>query len=77
VRIATGQLGAKPYIFVWDTNTLQPLCTFKGALTKGISSIAFSSSGDKLCAAAIDNYHEIAVFDITAKSKMGGCLLFK
>lgn len=39
---------------MWDTNTLVPLCTFRGQLTKGIVSLAFSVSGDKLAAAAID-----------------------
>jgi len=33
---------------------LIPLCTFRGHLSKGIVSLAFSASGDKLAAAAID-----------------------
>lgn len=75
VKVATGQIGAKPLIFIWDTNTLVPLCTFKGQLTKGIVSLAFNPSGDKLAASCIDLNHEIAVFDITAKSHNGGVLL--
>lgn len=72
VRVATAQVGGKPSIFVWDSNTFQQLCHFKGGLKNGISSLAFSPSGDKLAAAAIDAHHEIAVFDITTKSKSGG-----
>jgi hypothetical protein len=54
-----------------------PTCTFKGQLTKGIACIAFTPSGDKLVAAAVDVNHEIGVFDITAKSKTGGVMVVK
>lgn len=36
-----------------------------------------NKSGDKLAAVAIDNYHEIAIFDITARSQNGGVLVTK
>ena len=44
---------------------------------QGIASISFSTSGDRLAAVSIDPNHEIAVFDITAKSKLGGVILCK
>ncbi|EAR94225.2 HELP domain protein (macronuclear) [Tetrahymena thermophila SB210] len=72
IRVATGQIGAKPSIYVWDSNTLLPLCHFKGNLKNGISALSFSPSGDKLVAIAIDTNHELAIFDINAKSKTGG-----
>jgi len=75
VKVATGQMGAKPIIFVWDSNTLHAICTFKGHLSKGIATLAFNPTGDKLAAVAIDNYHEIAIYDITAKSNNGGVLI--
>jgi len=61
--VATGEIGPKPYIFIWDSNTMQPIHKFKGALQKGIANLGFSPSGDKLVACAIDNDHSIAVFD--------------
>lgn len=62
---------------MWDSQTLIASCQFRGQLTKGISSVAFTSLGDKLAAAAIDEYHEIAIFDIQAKTKNGGSFLSK
>lgn len=44
-------------------------------MSKGISALAFTPTGDKLAAVAIDTYHEIAIYDITAKSKNGGVLI--
>lgn len=29
IRVATGEIGVDATIFVWDSNTLQPLCMFK------------------------------------------------
>lgn len=40
-------------------------------LTKGIKTIAFSPDGKYLAASAMDDYHEIAVFDWQAKPKVG------
>ena len=75
LRVATGEVGPKPYIYVWDSNTLMELCKFRGALTCGIAIINFTPNGDKLAAAAIDNNHTIAIFDITSKSKNGGVMI--
>ncbi|KRX05725.1 WD40-repeat-containing domain [Pseudocohnilembus persalinus] len=77
VKVATGQMGKNATIFVWDTNTLHSICCFDKVLSRGVSSLAFSPSGDKLAAVAIDNYHEIAIFDITARSQNGGVLVTK
>lgn len=41
-------------------------------MKNGIAALAFSESGDKLAAVAVDINHEIAIFDITSKSKYGG-----
>ncbi|EGR31701.1 hypothetical protein IMG5_103450 [Ichthyophthirius multifiliis] len=75
IRVATGEIGPKPSIYVWNTTTLLHQCHFKGQLAKGISALAFSPNGDKLIAADIDVDHKIAIFNINAKSKNGGVLL--
>lgn len=77
VKVATGQMGKDALIYVWDSNTLHSVCCFSKVLTNGIASLAFTPSGDKLAAVGIDSYHEIAVFDITAKSVKGGVLITK
>lgn len=33
IRVATGEIGANPNVYVWDSNTLQPLCVFNDGLT--------------------------------------------
>jgi WD40 repeat protein len=34
--VATGEIGAKPMICIWDAITMQPKHIIKGKLTKGI-----------------------------------------
>ena len=62
--MATGELGAKPNIFVWDSDTMEDICNFRAPLQKGIVAINFTPSGKKLVAVANDVDHCIAVFDI-------------
>jgi microtubule-associated protein-like 6 len=76
VRVASGELGPKPAIYVWDSNTMMIVCKFVGVLSKGIAALSFSPSGDRFAAVSIDTDHAIAVFDITSKSKSGGVKLF-
>jgi len=61
--VATGEIGPKPSIYVWDTNTMQAIWHFKGGLTKGIANLAFSPSGNRLAGVAVDNDHYVAVYD--------------
>jgi echinoderm microtubule-associated protein-like 6 len=68
VLVATGELGPKPYIFVWDSETMEIKNQWKGAILKGVAAVAFSPSGNKLVAAAIDDDHFIGVFDLVKNS---------
>ena len=70
---ATGEIGAKPNLFVWDSETKEVICKFKGVLTKGIISLSFSPSGKKLVGSAVDVDHYIAVFDV---SKAPGAVIW-
>lgn len=74
-KVATGQLGLKPAIYVWDSNTLVPKCCFKGLFTKGICSLSFSPSGEKIAAVGLDDSHILAVYDTLTKSRTGGILI--
>ena len=63
VRVATGELGANPVIYIWDINTCQKILKLTGKLKKGIRSLAFSPNGDLLAAVAMDNFHQVAIYD--------------
>ncbi len=42
---------------------MQTVYQFQGGLTKGIASLGFSPSGNRLGGVAVDNDHSIAVYD--------------
>jgi len=69
-HIATGEVGPKPTIYVWDALTMQVKHALKGKLTKGIQAIAFSPSGNVLAAVAIDDNHYVAAYNV----QTGACL---
>eukprot|EP01017_Pseudomicrothorax_dubius_P040457 TRINITY_DN6328_c0_g1_i1.p1 TRINITY_DN6328_c0_g1~~TRINITY_DN6328_c0_g1_i1.p1 ORF type:complete len:614 (+),score=151.97 TRINITY_DN6328_c0_g1_i1:60-1844(+) len=64
VTVVTGELGPKPTIYVWSSETMMPLHVLKGGVIKGIATVAFSLSGARIAAACIDDNHTIAVFDL-------------
>jgi len=59
---ATGQLGPKPLIAIWDNDTMEVKQRIQGPLLKGIKSLAFSPDGKYLAASAFDDDHCIAVY---------------
>ena len=67
VKVATGEVGAKPFIFLWDSSSMKKIHEFKGVLLKGITCLKFSENGEKLFGAGIDDDHHIAIFDTGAK----------
>ncbi|CAD8200325.1 unnamed protein product [Paramecium octaurelia] len=67
MTVATGELGAKPNIFVWNAETKEVKCQFKAPLQKGIIAMAFTPNGKRLVAGAVDVDHSLAVFDVSGK----------
>ena len=65
----TGQIGPKPSICVWDMNTMEAQFLLKGVLEKGIVNVCFSPDGKKIAASALNDDHNIAVYDIDAVIK--------
>lgn len=61
--IATGEIGPKPSIYIWDGITMQEMFCLKGKLLKGIENLAFSPSGQTLVAVAIDDDHCVAAYN--------------
>ena len=43
---------------------MQSKIAFRGVLKNGISNVAFSNDGKKIVAAAMDEEHTIAIYDV-------------
>ena len=73
VRVATGELGPKPIIYVWNVTTCQLAAKFRGHLEKGIKSLSFSPSGDFLAGLDMNQYHSLAIYDVNNQSLVAIC----
>jgi microtubule-associated protein-like 6 len=62
--VATGQLGKKPLIVVWDASTQKSLVVLKGFHKRAVTLLAFSShdGGKHLASIGDDNDHSVAVY---------------
>ena len=64
-RVATGQVGLEPMIFVWDAVTAEriELMTLpKGS--RSVSALGFSADGKYIAAADMSDDHNVHLFDI-------------
>ncbi len=64
IRAATGDVGDRPSIYVWDSTTCSQIAKFSGHLERGIRSLAYSPSGDYLAAVDMSDYHVLAIYDV-------------
>ena len=71
-KAATGEVGAKPWIYVWDLNNFDVLNSFRGHLKRGVDLLAFTPDGQKLAATGRDDDHTIVIYDLTSKVSVGG-----
>jgi len=72
--VATGEIGRKPKIIVWDSDTLQTLAVLKGFHKRGVPLLAFSEGrGDRLASVGLDNDHSIAVYAWEQKVCIATC----
>ena len=60
--VATGEIGPKPLISIWNIETMEMITSFNGPLKKGISQLTFSPSGKYLAAGAMDDDHCVAIW---------------
>ena len=67
--VATGEVGPKPLISIWDIDTMESIVTFNSELKKGVMHLEFSNSGKYLAATAQDDEHCLAVYDWNSKKK--------
>lgn len=63
VYVATGDVGASPFVFVWDTGSMECVACMAGVLKKGVCHLAFSEDGKYLAAVGADDFHSIAIYE--------------
>eukprot|EP00741_Cyanophora_paradoxa_P015979 tig00000042_g15425.t1 len=70
--VATGQVGKKAPICVWDARNPQapPLATLTGH-QRGVPCLSFSRDGKTLVSVGLDDNHMVIVWDWKAKKKLG------
>jgi microtubule-associated protein-like 6 len=68
--VATGEIGPKPKIVLWDANTGVTIRIIKYH-TKGVSHIVFSSSGEELVSIGMDEDRTVAVHSVSTGQKLG------
>ena len=61
---ATGDIGPKPALVIWDNVTMKSLQVYSGDLTKGIAMLAFSFDGKLLACTCMDPDKMVYVFDV-------------
>ncbi|XP_051912459.1 echinoderm microtubule-associated protein-like 6 [Hippocampus zosterae] len=59
--VATGEVGPKPFLHIWDVESLEPVFSSKFVLEKGICCCAFSPDNELVACAAINDDHNVAV----------------
>ena len=62
--VATGELGPKPSIIVWNGLTGQEITTIKNGIIKGVDNLKYSDSGRLLAATCMDDDHRVVIFDV-------------
>ena len=54
ILVASGEVGPKPWIFVWDIESKNVINKWNSPLEKGISAIGFNPNSSKLAAISIN-----------------------
>ncbi|CAM9122646.1 unnamed protein product [Ascophyllum nodosum] len=60
--VCSGEIGARPRVCVWCTETCQVISIFRGFHRKGIDSVCFSPDGQLIVSVGADPSHAMAVF---------------
>jgi microtubule-associated protein-like 6 len=66
---ATGEIGKKPKICVWNPEGMTLLNTLKGFHSRGVNQLAFNKTGQYLLSLGVDDNHSLVVYD-WKKNKM-------
>ncbi|KAK7066468.1 Echinoderm microtubule-associated protein-like 5, partial [Halocaridina rubra] len=60
--VATGQLGKDATVHVWDALEQKIMALLKNGHTRGVSSVAFCSDGEKVATLGLDDYHTLVLW---------------
>ena len=60
---ATGEVGRKPKIHIWNTTSMRIVATLTGFHRKAIHNLSFSPNGIYLASVGQDEYHSVAVYN--------------
>jgi Ca2+-binding EF-hand superfamily protein len=63
--VATGEVGRRPKIIVWDTDQCRSLCTIVGFHRGAVIQLAFSPDGSQLLSVGQDARHSVAVYALS------------
>ena len=72
--VATGQLGKRPAVHVWDASTGQGICVLPTFHTRGIPCVTFSPDGQQIASVGQDSNHSIAVYQTKSGSWHDGVI---
>ncbi|ESO87658.1 hypothetical protein LOTGIDRAFT_166239 [Lottia gigantea] len=61
--VATGQIGKKPYICVWDAATCETVSILKDGHEHGVAAMGFDKEGSRLVSVGLDQHSTINVWD--------------
>ena len=60
-KVATGQVGTRPCVHVWDVGSCSTVATLSGFHRRGVSCLAFSPDGTLLASVGQDDNHSLMV----------------
>ena len=66
--VATGQLGAKPRVHVWDSESGSRLAVLPLVHARAIPALAFSLDGRKILSVGDDDNHSVALYSTASGS---------
>ena len=62
--VATGEMGPRPKVIVWDAVTMQALHTIQGFHRRGVIQVDFSPDGTQLVTVGADAHHSVALYSL-------------
>lgn len=69
-RIATGEMGVRPKVIVWDVSSMQITHSTRGFHVRAITHLCFSPDGTKLVTVGADLSHSVAVYFLLKNGTM-------
>ena len=69
-QVATGQMGKRPCVLVWDAGSCTTLSCLKGFHKRGISLVTFSDDGSLIASVGQDDNHSVAIYNWAQERKV-------